>query len=512
MKASTRELVDVASELHVGHHIQHRVAMSPDAIAISDRDHDYTYADLERRVAGLAGLLTAVGLRQGDRVAVLSENRVEYLELELAAARIGAIVACLNWRLTMGELEDCVNLVGPSLIVTSERHASRIVPACAGSARQMVFGEQFNQQRDAAEPVCDFASVSTEEGMVILYTSGTTGLPKGALISQRALTARVLHFATQFGFDERHSYIAWSPMFHMGGTDYSLATLMLGGKVIIHDGFDVMSVCDLLSHERIGWLLTMPGMVEELVAAIKETHTTIRSVDVVGCMADLVPGRLIAELTDLVNAPFLNTFGSTETGLPPASGGLLPPGEHPVSLAKSLSGLCTVRLVDGADHDVVPGQPGEIVVRSPTLFSGYWEDDEATAESFRNGWFHMGDVMIQRPDGKFDYVDRVKYLIKSGGENIYPAEIERVLRAHPAVQEVAVARKADARWGEVPVAFLATSIVHDDSQQYVDWCSERLARYKVPHDVRFIPLEDFPRSATGKIQRHELEQRWLQTQ
>ena len=224
-------------------------------------------------------------------------------------------------------------------------------------------------------------------------------------------------------------------------------------------------------------------------------------------MADLVPPQQIAQLCALVGAPYFNSFGSTETGLPPVSGGTLDPARGPVSLSKRQSSWCLTRLVDDTGNEVPEGAPGEMTVRGPTLFSGYWGNDGANAESFRGGWFHMGDVFVRHADGSLDFVDRLKYLIKSGGENIYPAEIERVLLAHPGVRDAAVVRRSDARWGEVPVAFVAADEAAFDSDALAAFCRERLAAYKVPREFRRIEVADLPRSSTGKIQRHELEKR-----
>ena len=172
-------------------------------------------------------------------------------------------------------------------------------------------------------------------------------------------------------------------------------------------------------------------------------------------MADLVPRHQLAEITTLLGAPYVNSFGATETGLPPATAALIPIGEAPTDLAKRQSAFCEVRLVDADDRDVPDGAPGECAIRGPTLFSGYWRAPEVNAKDFRGGWFHMGDVFIRRDDGRLDFVDRAKYLIKSGGENVYPAEIERVLLADPRVGDAVVVRRPDAKWGEVPVAVVA---------------------------------------------------------
>ena len=172
-------------------------------------------------------------------------------------------------------------------------------------------------------------------------------------------------------------------------------------------------------------------------------------------MADLVPPHVMAEVTDLLRAPYLNSFGSTETGLPPATRSLIPIGAVPASLSKEQSAFCEIKLVDSADNEVATGMPGELAIRGPTVFSGYWQAEETNARDFRGGWFHMGDVFRRNDDGSLDFVDRAKYMIKTGGENVYPAEIERVLMSDPRITEAAVVRVPDAKWGEVPVAFVS---------------------------------------------------------
>jgi fatty-acyl-CoA synthase len=230
-------------------------------------------------------------------------------------------------------------------------------------------------------------------------------------------------------------------------------------------------------------------------------------VKICGVMADLVPPAEIARVTALLRAPFANTFGATETGCPPCSASLLAPGIVPTRLSKEQSRFCEVKLVNAADEEVPDGAPGELCMRGPTLFSGYFRAAEATHHDFRGGWFHMGDVFVRNPDRTLDFVDRVKYLIKSGGENIYPAEIERVILGDARVADVAVVRKADPKWGEVPVAFVAVRDASLGEGDIKERCRAELAGFKQPKEIRFISLEDFPRSASGKIQRHELEKR-----
>jgi fatty-acyl-CoA synthase len=481
-----------------------RARVVPRAPAAADQRVARTYGELAERVARLAGLLRARGVGPGDRVAILSHNRVEYLELFLAAAWIGAVAACQNWRLSAGELGHCVDLVAPSLLVASPEEASRLA---ARPEPLLVLGEELERPLAGTEPIAEPHPVDPEAPLLILYTSGTTGLPKGAVISHRAEIARNLVLRAEFAIAPADAYVAWSPLYHMGGAEYSLGTLMAGGAVHVVDGFQPDRLVELVAREPLGWLLLMPGMVGRFADVLEARAIRPRGVKVCGVMADLVPPLDIARVTRLLGAPYANTFGATETGCPPCSSSLIPVGVAPTRLSKQQSPFCEVRLVDEDDREVPDGQPGELCMRGPTLFSGYWAAPEVNAAEFRGGWFHMGDVFLRNPDGTLDFVDRRKYLIKSGGENIYPAEIERVLLRDPRVAEAAVVRRRDPTWGEVPVAFVARTDPTLTADELIAACRAELAGYKRPRAIRFIELAEFPRSASGKVQRHELERR-----
>ncbi|MEO8702639.1 MAG: AMP-binding protein [Kofleriaceae bacterium] len=467
-----------------------------DRLAVVDGTRAYTYGALAARVRMLANVLAGHGVGRGDRVTLLSENRSEVLEVMLAAARLGAIVACQNWRLAPPERAHCIELVAPRLAIASPRFAS---------TEPVVFGEAYEDTLAAAADTHVAPEVDPEDALVILYTSGTTGLPKGATISHRAQIIRNLVTRAEFGVAQDDTFVAWSPLYHMGAVDNSLGTLMAGGKVIVVDGFDAARLADLVHREPLGWLLLMPGMVGRFADELERAAIKPRGVKLCGVMADLVPPAEIARITRLLGAPYANTFGATETGCPPCSSSLIPIGVIPTSLAKLQSPFCEIRLVDPEDRDVADGTPGELAMRGPTLFSGYWNNAEANDHDFRGGWFHMGDVFVRAPDGSLGFVDRVKYLIKTGGENVYPAELERVMLQDPRVVEVAVVRALDPQWGEVPVAFVARRDDSLDEATLYALCRAQLAGYKQPKQIRFIAEAEFPRSASGKVQRHALE-------
>jgi fatty-acyl-CoA synthase len=474
------------------------------ATAVEHGEARLTYAALGERVLKLSSALLARGVERGDRLAILSENRPEFLELFLAAASVGAIVACQNWRLAAPEVEHCVGLAGPKLAFTSERYADAM--RRTGRA-PIVFGPAYEALLAGATPLGGPLELDPEDPLLILYTSGTTGLPKGAVISHRAEVARNLVVQAEFGVRADDAFVAWSPLYHMGGADYSLGTLMSGGKVIVIDGFDRAKLAEIVRTERLGWLILMPGMVSAFATELEERKVTARGIRLCGVMADLVPRGEIARITALLGAPYANTFGATETGCPPCSSNLIPVGVVPERLSKELSRFCEVRLVDPDDRDVPDGSPGELVLRGPTLFSGYFRAPEVNDHEFRGGYYHMGDVFVRNADRTLDFVDRVKYLIKSGGENIYPAEIERVLLSDPRVLEACVVRAPDEKWGEVPVVYLARNDEELGVTELKALCRASLAGYKQPKAFHFIGIDEFPRSASGKIQRHELEKR-----
>lgn len=472
--------------------------------ALVEGARSLTYGALDARVDRLAGVLRGLGAGRGDRVAVLARNCIAFLEVELAAARIGAVVVGLNWRWAEAEIAHGLALTAPRAVVAAPEFEAAL--RSVGRAPDLVTGPAYEAALDAAQPALP-GPVESEDGLVVLFTSGTTGLPKGALVSHRAIVTRALIYAAEFAPPKDDTFVAWSPLFHMGANDFALATLLRGGRVVVVDGYRPDEIVRAVETWPVHYLTVVPGMIEDFAARLKASRARPKRIGMIGAMADLVPRPLLEEITTLLDAPYVNTFGSTETGTPPASAGLIPVGTAPERLSKTQTGFCEIRLVDEDGGDVPDGAPGELAIRGPSLFSGYWRDDAANREAFRGGWFHMGDVFRRDPDGKLDFVDRAKYMIKSGGENVYPAEIERHILADPRILDAVVVRKPDDRWGEVPVVFAAGAEGGLTEDDVIGMCRGRIAGFKLPREVRFLAPEDFPRSLSGKVQRHVLEAR-----
>jgi len=475
-----------------------------------------TFEEVDRESNRLANALASLGVRRHDAVGVVSENRVEYGLLLYACAKLGAMAATLNWRSAPDELAAAIVVAAPRLVLVSGRYRELFEAARSKTdgIRRVVLldGAPMAQDEVAYDALMAAAGdqdpgidVDPEDVVSLVYTSGTTGRPKAAAISQRAIVARAMVMAADMGLHAEESFIAWAPLFHMVSSDYLMIMGILGGKCFIAPGFDPEVLVDVMYKEPVAWLTLMPGTIEPVLEEVRRTGHRPLKLRLVGSMADLLSADLIAETTTVLQAPYFNSFGSTEAGTLPSSGTTIPIGVRPDRLSKRQSAFCDVRLVGDDGADVVGGEPGEMLIRTPTMFSGYVNDPEATAEVFAEGWYHTGDVMRRNPDGTLDFLDRSRYMIKSGGENIYPAELERVLRAHPAVLEAVVIKARDERWGEAPWACVAVRDDRITGDELIAYTGERLARYKRPRRVVFLRPDEFPRSETGKVIRHELE-------
>ncbi len=494
-----------AAATTVGRLFAATAALHGERTALVEGERRLSYAELDSRVNRLAHVLLGRGVGRGDRVALMARNCISYIEVELACARIGAIAVGMNWRFTADETAHGLDLTGPSLTVASADYET--VLETAGFPADLVLGDGLEAAMADAPDSDPGRHVEPEDGMVIIFTSGTTGHPKGALISHRAMIARALIYGAELAVPAEDTFVAWTPLFHMGANDFALATLLRGGRVVVMDGYRPQELIEVIETWPVHYLAAVPGMVEDFVTHLKASSRDFKPIGMVGAMADLVPRQQLREITGLLGAPYLNTFGSTETGIPPATGNFVAIGTAPETLSKAQNAFCEIRLVDADDNDVPDGETGELAIRGPSLFSGYWGNDEANREAFRGGWFHMGDAFRRNPDGTLDFVDRVKYMIKSGGENIYPAEIERHILADPRIADAAVVRKKDARWGEVPVAFAARTDETLTEDEVIGMCRGKIANYKLPKEVHFVAMEELPRSTSGKIQRHVLEAR-----
>ncbi|MCC4113958.1 acyl--CoA ligase [Aromatoleum toluclasticum] len=505
-----RDNAALATDITLDAMFRRAFSLFADRIAVSWEDGQRRYAEVGDRAWRLANALVSRGVTRGDTIAILSETRPEYIECYAALAALGVTVATLNIRLHPRELAACIHKSRPCALIVSDSLAplaESLRSETTGVQLWVSFGETtgFEGYEDLlrnSTPEVPRQVVNGSDIHNILFTSGTTGVPKAALISQRAAATRGLRLAQWFSLTENDGFVGWLPLFHCGGDESLYATFMTGGTYATLRRADVRQMFRLIERDRLTWTLLLPGVITDFLDHSERLTHDLSSLRFAIGYANMMP-QVIQRLTDACNIDFYDAFGQSEVSYLLAhrrSG----PGEMP-PLRKLPSPMLQIRIVDADMNDMPPGQPGECVVRGPSVMSGYLDDDAANAEVFKGGWLHTGDILRREDDGTLTFVDRKRYLIKSGGENVYPAEVEAVIGQHPAVQEVCVFGIPDEHWGEtVKAVVVLRPDAKTDRQQIVDWCREHLSGYKRPRVLQFAHSEDLPRSITGKLQRQKL--------
>ena len=481
-----------------------RAALTPDREALVDGADRTTYRELATRSLGTARLLWELGVRPGERVATLTANRGEFVELLYAVARVGAILVPLNWRLAAPELAYQLADAGAKVLFTEPAQAE-----AAGRLEvptRVVFGGDYADRRDGArgEPPTE-AEAGFADPYLILYTAGTTGRAKGAVLTHANVFWNVVNMAIAVGLSEADTTVTMLPMFHSGGIGlFTLPSLTLGGRVIIQRSFDAADLRALIVDEGAAVVLGVPAT--WLAMADREDFTArdCPSLRYLCSGGAPLPTALIDRLADR-GFVVLQGYGLTETA---PGGTLIPPGDWRRKAGTVGKALLFVQMrTVGDDGDPVPpGTIGEVQFRGPNVFAGYWRRAEATAEVFTaDGWFRTGDLGVFDDEGFLTLVDRKKDMVITGGENVYSAEVEDVLFAHPAIAEAAIVGVPDERWGERVVAVIVRrsgSAVTAD--EVIAFCRERLAKYKSPREVVFIDV--LPRNAAGKVLKRQLRE------
>src|SRR5215217_4951453 len=381
-----------------------------DRLAVVSTEIELTYRELDERTNRLAHALAAKGLARGDGLAVLATTRPEYVEVYFAAAKLSVTVVALNIRQAPDDLEHCLALTEPRLLFASP-DLTETAAALPGIEEVLVFGDDYERVLGAASADPFESAAEPEDIHCILFTSGTTGKPKGAMISQRASVMRALRCAGWFDLGEDDGIIGWIPMFHTGGDECVKATFLTGGKFATIDKPSPPAMFEAIERHRLTWTPMLPGVITDFLHHPDRTSYDLSSFRFGLGYANMMP-RVVEEFTTTLGAGFWDTYGQTESSFVVALD-LVRPGTTP-SLRKRPAPLLDVRIVDEQLRELPPGEPGECVVRGPSVMSGYVGNPGATEEVFRGGWLHTGDVLVRNDDGTLTYVDRLKYLIKTG--------------------------------------------------------------------------------------------------
>ena len=478
---------------------------TPDAVALRFEGAGRSYAELDERVTRLARALAGRGVGAGDRVAVLGLNGLEVWETYLAGVRLGAVVVPVNFRLVADEVAYVLTDSGATALVVDPALAGVATKAreqAPGVHTVLTIGEDHEAALAAAGTEPLDVEVDEDAPAFVMYTSGTTGRPKGAVLTHRNLLMHVFSQVTHLGWDpDDRVGVPGAPLFHIAGLAGGLPPLLLGGTHVIlrSGGFDPVATLDLIERERVSSIFLVPAMWAAVVAVPGIADRDLSSLRRISWGAAPASTTLLRTMIDTFpQAEVVTAFGQTECS--PVT--CLLRGEDSVRKIGSIGTPMLnveVRVVDDAMNDVPQGEVGEIVYRSPMVMKEYWGKPEATAEAFAGGWFHSGDLVRQDEDGYLYVVDRKKDMIITGGENVYCAEVEDVLAAHPKVGEVALIGVPDARYGEAPLAVVAPRDPADPPTpvELTAWCRERLAGFKHPREYSIVPA--LPRNPSGKV-------------
>ncbi|MER7016161.1 long-chain-fatty-acid--CoA ligase [Saccharopolyspora sp. NPDC000359] len=481
----------------------------PDEIALRFAGTSRSYRELDERVSRLANALAGRGVARGDRIAVLGRNSLEVIESYLAAARLGAICVPINFRLVADEVAHVLADSGARAVVVDEPFTEVLDKAGSDVDVRLVVGGSgdYESALAAASPAHPEVAVDEQSPAFIMYTSGTTGRPKGAVLTHHNLLMHTFSSAVHHGISGADQvWLVGVPLFHIAGLSGMLPYLLQGGRIVVAPSgrFDPAETVELLARERITACFLVPAQWQaicDLPDLGAHDLSALRRITWGAAPASTTLLRAMFEA--FPDADITTAFGQTEcspvTTVLRAEDALRKIG----SVGKPMLNV-EVRVVDDDMNDVPPGEVGEIVYRGPTVMREYWGKPAETAEAFRGGWFHSGDLVRQDEDGYLYVVDRKKDMIISGGENIYCTEVEDALAAHPEVAEVALIGVPDERWGETPLAVIGPRdpTAPPSPGDVAEWCRDRLAGYKRPR--RIAVVDELPRNPSGKVLKTQL--------
>ena len=471
-----------------------------------------SYGELHDRVMRMAGWLSSHGIVTGDRVACLALNSKAYTEFFLALAWLGAVLVPLNIRHAAPELRFIIEDAGARACFSCAQMAPLAEAALDGNATvqlRILHGASragwtdFSVLTAAGNPALEMEpSVSGESLFMLLYTSGTTGKPKGCMIPQRTWTGYAINMAACFGMGEEDVYLAFLPFFHVAGFGTALSQLILGGTIVTAAQADPGLFYRLIAEHRVSIVFLVPGISAAFIADESRATTDTSSLKTFISGAGVEKPELVEAVEAQLGAKYYGIYGQTEAGgkVTWADSRML--RDEPATYGRVMPFYDYI-LADDDDRDVPPGVIGELCVRGSTVMLGYWNHPAATAETLKNQWHHTGDLFVRLANGQVKMVDRKKYLIKTGGENVYPQEVEQVLLRHEAVADAAVIGIPDEQWGEAVQAFVVLKPGRELSIAAIrDWVGAHIAGYKKPRYVEFVAA--LPRNASGKVLKSEL--------
>jgi acyl-CoA synthetase (AMP-forming)/AMP-acid ligase II len=502
-------------------YLEYRARVQPDAEFAVMGDERLTYAEADAAANRVAHALEATGLEPGDRAAVLAKNCIEFLLFYYGASKAGVVPVPLNYRLAPPEWSWIANDAGAKLLLARGEFVQAIDSQrgeLTGIEHFVALGAEASGWKEwesflAGQPETPSSRyVSDDCELYQMYTSGTTGRPKGAVLLHRAVCANLVQASLQIATGQGERSLVVAPLYHAAAAIISFASVGAGASLFIQEDFDPKEVVRALSEERVAIALLVPAMIQFCLLVVPDlAQRDYRDLRVIIYGAAPIAEQTLRQAVDAFGCDFVQAYGMTETT---ALATNLLPEDHERALREKPELLLSagrpvvgteVRVVDEEDRDLPIGEIGEILVRGPQLMQGYWNHEEASRAALRGGWMHTGDAGVLDADGYLYVQDRVKDMIISGAENIYPREVEDVLYRHSAVAEAAVIGVPDEKWGEAVKAIVVRRQGADVSaEEILEFCKSRLGGFKRPRSVDFA--DSLPRNLSGKVLKKELRE------
>ena len=482
--------------------ISHHRLNVPNKIAIQFNKKNWTFSELDKAIHESSSYLQRhLNLKEGDRICYYGPNNPEQIILLFVASKLGLILMPLNWRLTALELNYQINNASPKVIFFDSIFEKNIESIVGKNSDLLIisintsenYGPSIQERRIGFNQVkvCD-----QYKPILLVYTSGTTGRPKGAVLNQKVILSNSLMSHDAHSMELSDTSLNFLPLFHVGGLNILLIpTLLKGASAILHEKFDPEIVAMEIERSKITHMVTVPTILDQLIKTKKWNSVDISSLKAISIGSTDVPIDLIKN-THRKKIPVVQIYGATETGPIAIYQKIKDAFKTEGSIGK-VGFSCSVRLVDSNLNDVNLGGIGEILVKGDNVLECYWEDELETKKNISDGWFHTGDIAKCDKNGNYWFIDRIKNVIISGGENIYPAEIERVLSKFSKLKEFCIVGRKDKKWGEVPILVGKKAFKNISKDEILNEFKGKIANYKIPKDIIFV--QEMPKNALGKI-------------
>ncbi|MGV0788243.1 long-chain-fatty-acid--CoA ligase [Mycolicibacterium sp. XJ2] len=485
-------------------------AERPDAVALIAGDRTSTFRDLDTRSSRVAQALRAAGVGFGDRVAFIEKNGIEFFEVACALSKLGAVVVPVNWRLAPPEMLYIIDDADAKVVIVGAEYFGHVeaiedrLTALIVAVGEHPRWPEFDRWIGAYPTEDPWVTTHPDDVAFVMYTSGTTGAPKGVMLTNDNYFCKATGIADKWCFDADSVSLAVMPMFHMAGSGWALVGLCEGARTVVLRDVDPTAILDAVAQHGVTNMLLVPVVIQRLLETRGVEATDFSALRAIVYGASPITDDVLVRALERFDCDLLQVYGQTET-----TGSITQLDRHDPELLRSCGkpfGWVEVRIVDGAGRDVPTGTVGELWTRSRQNMRGYWNNPAATAATVTpDGWLKTGDAGYVDAEGYVYLHDRVKDMIVSGGENVYPTEIENVLMTHPDIADVAVIGVPDPTWGEAVKAVVVPAVGCSPSgADLLAYARERLAGFKLPKSVSFA--EDLPRTPSGKILKRALRE------